>query len=79
MRQAYDDADKNMNNVLSEEEFVLFVTALMDDGEARGNYEDRRIESIKEQYRLANRINMHREGVSMQDWNVLCLALVGKT
>ena len=51
----------------------------MDDGEARGNYEDRRIESIKEQYRLANRINMHREGVSMQDWNVLCLALVGKT
>ena len=79
MIQAFDAADKNQNTVLNEEEFTEFIQALMADGAKRGNYEDRRTGTITWQFMLANRINKYRQGVSVQDWQVMCHAIMTKT
>jgi len=79
MENAFAEADINKNGFLLQPEFEKFVKVLMDDGFKRGNYEDPRPETISNSYMLANRIAPQAEGVTLQDWNTLCFALVGKT
>ena len=78
VQSAYEAADKNMNFVIDEEEFNIFAQRLLRDSEARGNYVDSRPETLSWYYRLANRINIHRRGVSLEEWNIFRTALIAK-
>ena len=79
MANLFKDCDLNHDQLLDPLEFANFVAKLMEDGAKRGNYEDPRVEKIEEAYHLADRINPNTSGVSLEDWQTLCFAMVGKT
>ena len=79
MVETFNQADHESKGYLTQEEFREFYTAIQADGGKRGIYEDPRESKIERAYELANRINEERDGVSFEEWIMLCYAQVAKT
>ena len=79
MVETYNQADHESKGYLTQEEFKEFYTAIQADGGKRGIYEDPRESKIEKAFELANRINEERDGVSFEEWIMLCYAQVAKT
>ena len=67
--QADFDAQSPVDGRLDEAKYVAWIKAIQAKGEARGNFEDGREESMKRTYAILNRITAGSDGVSMDDFN----------
>ena len=68
LNECFTGADANSDGLLDLEELKAFNAAFQALGEARGNFEDRRPESITRSYACLNQITPGTDGVSMADF-----------
>lgn len=68
MQSFFTTADKNKNNLLTSDEFTEFFTMILNSGESRGNFEDRRPNTAAKAFELSDRVNLLNKGVALDDF-----------